>query len=79
MSEDHKARTTQEQIGDPTGFGLSGPPEFDTDQVIDWTCPCCGEDGYHKPRLRDSFVGCTNRDCAVNYFTCFRGEPNADE
>lgn len=49
-----------EHIGDPTGFGLSGPPHFDTDQVVDWTCPHCEDDGFHRAGLRDSFVLCTN-------------------
>lgn len=76
MSPETERSTPYPEIGDPTGFGMSGPPVFDTDQAIDWTCPCCGEGGFHKAGLRDSFVGCANMDCPVNYFTCFRGEPD---
>lgn len=66
----------REQLGNPTGFGLRGPPEFETDEIVDWRCPLCHEDGFHKAHLRPSFVCCTNIDCAVQYFTCFRGEPD---
>lgn len=63
---------SSDQIGEPTGFGLSGIPEFDTDKVVDWTCPQCGENGYHRRGLADYYVICTNRDCAVKLFSVFR-------
>lgn len=63
--------------GTPSGFGLSGPPVFETAQVVDWRCPHCGEDGYHRAGLRDSFVLCAKGDCPVEAFTCFRGEEDS--
>jgi len=66
------------EYGDPTGFGLNGTPEFNTTQVVDWRCPHCGEDGFHRSGLRDSFVLCTNMDCPVEAFCCFRGEEDSE-
>ena len=51
-------------------------PQFDTDQVVDWNCPNCGEDGFDTPRTADYYPICNNNDCAVYLFTVFRGEPD---
>lgn len=65
-----------EVIGRPTGVGAKPEPTFDTDQVVDWTCPCCGQNGYDDRRSRESLPVCTNTDCAVKMFSVFRGEPD---
>jgi hypothetical protein len=49
-------------------------PQFDTDRVVDWDCPCCGDAGFDSRRTADYYPLCTNRDCAVKMFTVFRGE-----
>lgn len=59
-------------IGEPTGTGLSGPPEFDTDKIVDWTCPSCGENGSDSHRTADYYPLCTNLDCRVSMFSVFR-------
>ena len=60
------------QIGDPVGFGIGGPPDFDTDKIVDWTCPNCGSNGYHRHGIADYYVLCTERTCAVKLFSVFR-------
>lgn len=62
-------------IGEPT-VGIGSVPTFDTDQVVDWTCPCCGEEGYDNPRTADYYPTCANSGCPVKMFTVFRGEPD---
>lgn len=49
-------------------------PEFDTEQVVDWNCPNCGEAGFDDRRSADYYPACTNQDCPVKMFTVFRGE-----
>ena len=53
-------------------------PEFDTDEVVDWDCPCCGEYGSDDRRTADYYPICTNQDCPVYLFTVFRGEADAE-
>ena len=65
----------RQYIGDPTGFGMTGVPEFDTDQVVDFTCPLCGKDGYHRRGLAEYYLICTG-DCPVKLFSVFRGGPD---
>ena len=72
--ESSEPKAEYPEYGDPVGFGMSGTPIFNTEQVVDWRCPQCGEDGFHKAGLRDSFVLCTTRGCPVEAFTCFRDE-----
>lgn len=73
MTDETTSQKRTDQIGDPTGFGMRGPPEFDTDQVVDWTCPCCGKDGFHRRGLANYSVICSD-DCPVKLFSAFRGE-----
>ena len=48
-------------------------PTFDTDEVVDWNCPHCGEAGFDSPKTADYYPLCTN-ECPVKMFTVFRGE-----
>lgn len=49
-------------------------PTFDTDQVVNWNCPVCGEPGYDHPKTANYYPTCNESDCPVRMFTVFRGE-----
>lgn len=51
-------------------------PEFNTEQIVDWDCPVCGEPGFDNPRTADYYPTCSNSDCPVRMFSVFRGERN---
>lgn len=70
---------TDRVVGEPTGVGMGAPPTFDTDKVVDWTCPSCGENGYDNRRTADYYPTCTNTDCRVGMFSVFRSvDPKTD-
>lgn len=49
-------------------------PTFETDQVVDWDCPNCGEPGFDSHRTADYYPLCTTDGCPVEMFTVFRGK-----
>jgi len=59
-------------IGEPSGVGIGSRPTFETEKVVDWTCPSCGENGYDSRRTADYYPLCTNTDCRVEMFSVFR-------
>ena len=70
--KDTSTDDTGRVIGEPTGVGMGEVPTFDTDKVVDWACPSCGENGYDSPRTADYYPLCTNSDCRVSMFSVFR-------
>jgi len=65
--------------GDPTVKGSKKRLVFDTTNVVDWRCPCCGEDGFvDLGRHAPAYAMCTGsgNDCPVYLFSVFRGEPD---
>lgn len=72
MTDQESGRDVEHVVkGEPSGVGM---PTFDTDQVVDWRCPCCKENGHDDRRSADYYPVCTNRDCPVKMFCVFRGE-----
>jgi len=59
-------------VGEPTGLGLRREPTFDTDAVVDWTCPSCSENGYDNPQTEAWKPTCTNPRCRVREFSVFQ-------
>lgn len=72
MPSDESADDTERVIGKPTVQGFGGVPTFDTDKVVDWTCPSCGEEGFCSRKTADYYPLCTNTDCRVEMFSVFR-------
>lgn len=75
-SDDGHGRRVEHVVrGEPSGVGMKKKPTFDTDQIVDWRCPCCKENGFDDRRSADYYPVCTNQDCPVKMFSVFRGEP----